>query len=63
MKKNTQALLSIGASAEAVKEARAAIMGILNYKASDENKNVVLRTLSSLCSVSGTVISGNTFAQ
>ena len=58
----TKPLLSIGASKEAVKEARAAINDILKSVNCDNSTKVeALKTLSTLCSVNNLNISGCNF--
>lgn len=52
--------IHIGASVAAVKEARLAIMDILESANGDVSKVAALETLKELCAVHGTTISGCT---
>lgn len=55
-------LLQIGVSKEAVKEARAAIIAILDNKnAENKTKIVALETLRTLCNVNGTQVTNCNF--
>lgn len=56
------AMLGIGADKGAVREARAAIMAILNCRGNeDATKRTALETLAHLCKVSGVTVSNCTF--
>jgi len=59
MKKKTA--IHIGVRKGALKEARKAIMDILNSDDSGNTKRAALQALSTLCSVNGTTITNCTF--
>ena len=58
---NKDAMINIGVSKEAVKEARTAIMDILNSRADQSTQVTALNVLSTLCEVNNTNITNCTF--
>jgi len=53
--------IEIGVKKDAVKEARLAIMAILNCQSCDQSKIEAIKTLATLCSANGATISNCTF--
>ena len=52
----------VGASKDAVREAREAIMAILNSDCDQDTMRIALQSLTELCSVKNTTITGNTLS-
>ena len=58
---NKKAMIHIGASVEAIKEASKSIQKIIETKVADSVKSDALATLATVCNVNETTIANNTF--
>ncbi len=56
----SESMINVGASKEAISEARVTVAMILDCEASDQVKLTALKTLTKICAVRGTTISNCT---